>query len=170
MLSNDVVSLPISLTIHTTKQLMLSRNINPHILNSSHFNTYQYTINDVSSLTWSSTAKIIHLDGKLQQFKQSIKAGHIVSQNPNCFLCSSDSMFIDAHVPQVPEDEELQLGEIYFLMPLSQSHKPLSLQELCALALKASNALTHLDKGSSSPEASPISNRPKGCPNIPKFI
>ena len=132
--------------------------------------SYQYTINDVSSLTWSSTAKIIHLDGKLQQFKQSIKAGHIVSQNPNCFLYSSDSMFIDAHVPQVPEDEELQLGEIYFLMPLCQSHKPLSLQELCALALKASNALTHLDKGSSSPEASPISNRPKGCPNIPKFI
>ena len=132
--------------------------------------SYQYTINDVSSLTWSSTAKIIHLDGKLQQFKQPIKAGHIISQNPNCFLCSSDSMFIDAHVPQVPEDEELQLGEIYFLMPLSQSHKPLSLQELCALALKTSTALTHLDKGSSSLEASPLSNRTKGCPKIPKFF
>ena len=146
-----------------------------------------------SSLTWSSTAKIIHLSGNLQQFKQPIKTGHIISQNPNYFLCSSDSMLIDAHVPQVPEDEltvwiqtqqclclcwrflcgfralfkrpsnmdfskfffkieshvtihtfknyfvtvflvfnnkrypnkpeELQLGEIYFLMPLSQSHK-----------------------------------------------
>ncbi|KAK9988195.1 hypothetical protein SO802_028434 [Lithocarpus litseifolius] len=100
-----------------------------------------------SSLTWSSTAKIIHLDGNLQQLKQPIKAGHIFSQNPYCFLCSSDSMFIDAHVPQVPKDEELQLGKIYFLMPLSQSHKPLCLQELCAVALKASTALTHLDFG-----------------------
>ena len=58
-----------------------------------------------SSLTWSSTAKIIHLSGNLQQFEQPIKTGHIISQNPNYFLCSSDSMLIDAHVPQVPEDE-----------------------------------------------------------------
>ena len=58
-----------------------------------------------SSLTWSSTAKIIHLSGNLQQFKQPIKTGHIISQNPDYFLCSSDSMLIDAHVPQVLEDE-----------------------------------------------------------------
>ena len=56
------------------------------------------------------------------------------------------------------------------LFPYATFSIPQAYQELCALALKASNALTHLDKGSSSPEASPISNRPKGCPNIPKFI
>lgn len=94
-------------------------------------------------LSWPSTAKIIHLDGKLQEFLHPIQAGLILSQNPNCFLCSSESMFINSHAPQVPDKEELQLGQIYFLMPLSKSRSPLSLQDLCILAVKASAAIAH---------------------------
>ncbi|PIA50643.1 hypothetical protein AQUCO_01200094v1 [Aquilegia coerulea] len=69
-----------------------------------------------------STIKIIHVDGRLQEFKQAIVARHILSQNPNRFLCSLESMNVDSYVQQVPETEELQLGQIYFLLPLSQSH------------------------------------------------
>jgi len=93
-----------------------------------------------------STAKIIHLDGRLQEFRQPIKAGHILSQNPNSFLCSADSMDINSHVPLMPQNEELQLGQIYFMMPLSKSQAPLSLQDLCALAIKAHAALAHSDR------------------------
>ncbi|TKY45385.1 hypothetical protein E2542_SST30276 [Spatholobus suberectus] len=39
-------------------------------------------------LCWQTTINIIHLDGRLQQFKQPMKAGHALSQNPNCFLCA----------------------------------------------------------------------------------
>lgn len=94
-------------------------------------------------LSWPSTSKIVHLDGKLQEFLHPIQAGLILSQNPNCFLCSSESMFINSHAPQVPDKEELQLGQIYFLMPLSKSRSPLSLQDLCILAVKASAAIAH---------------------------
>ncbi|KAK9286089.1 hypothetical protein L1049_014469 [Liquidambar formosana] len=97
------------------------------------------------STDWPHTAKIIHLDGRLQEFKQPIKTRHILSQNPNSFLCSSECMYVDCHVPHVPEDEELQLGQLYFLMPISQSHTSLSLQDLCALAIKASAALSRSD-------------------------
>lgn len=92
----------------------------------------------------SSTARVIHMDGKLQEFKQPIKAHHIISQNPKCFLCSSESMLLDSVVPQMKEGEELQLGQIYFLMPLKFSQSPLSLPDLCALAIKASAALPSL--------------------------
>ncbi|KAL5788508.1 hypothetical protein ACOSP7_005457 [Xanthoceras sorbifolium] len=81
----------------------------------------------------SSTAIIIHhLGGKLQELRLPTKAGHVLSQNPNCFLCSSDSMQIDSPLPHMKEDEEFQLGQIYFLMPLrkSQLAPPLSLPEL----------------------------------------
>ncbi|KAH7575137.1 hypothetical protein ACOSP7_005455 [Xanthoceras sorbifolium] len=91
---------------------------------------------------WQSTAKIIHMDGRLQELRQPMKAGHVLSQNPKSFLCSSESMYVDFVLPHVPEDEELQLGQIYFLMPLSKSHFPLTLQELCSLAIKASAALS----------------------------
>ncbi|KAJ6385835.1 hypothetical protein OIU77_028915 [Salix suchowensis] len=54
-------------------------------------------------------------------------------------------MYIGCHLPQVPDDEELQLGQLYFLVPLSKSKAPLSLQELCALASKASASLAQSD-------------------------
>nr|GEU29806.1 hypothetical protein [Tanacetum cinerariifolium] len=44
-------------------------------------------------------------------------------------------------MPHVQEDEELQLGHIYFIMPISKLYKILTLQELCLLAIKASVAL-----------------------------
>ncbi|KAL3730636.1 hypothetical protein ACJRO7_027635 [Eucalyptus globulus] len=88
-----------------------------------------------------STLKLIHMDGRLQEFTQTIKASHLLSQNPNCFLCSSESMFIDSIAPQIQEEEDLQLDQLYFLLPLSMSRVPLSLQELCMLAIKASAVL-----------------------------
>uniref|UniRef100_A0A7C8YQ89 Uncharacterized protein n=1 Tax=Opuntia streptacantha TaxID=393608 RepID=A0A7C8YQ89_OPUST len=84
---------------------------------------------------------VVHSDGRLEEFNQPIRASHILSQHPNSFLCSSESMYVDSIVPQIPEDEELELGQIYFLLPMSQSHKVLTLQDLCGLAIKASLAL-----------------------------
>lgn len=93
------------------------------------------------SMKWRLTAKIVHLDGRLQELSEPIRVSHILSQNPNCFLSSSDAMYVGSNAPHVPGDEEVELGQIYFLMPISKSHSPLSLQDLCALAIKASTAL-----------------------------
>ncbi|KAK9284760.1 hypothetical protein L1049_023937 [Liquidambar formosana] len=97
---------------------------------------------DGESIKLLSTAKVIHVDGRVQEFNQPILAGSITSQNPNCFLCSSESMSIGTCVPHVREDEELHAGQIYFLMPLSRAHTPLSLPDLCSLAIKASSTMT----------------------------
>lgn len=84
---------------------------------------------------------VFHSDGRLQEFNQPIRASHILSQHPNSFLCSSESMYVDSIVPQISEDEELELGQIYFVLPISQSRKVLTLQDLCRLAIKASLTL-----------------------------
>ncbi|KAK7257912.1 hypothetical protein RIF29_32233 [Crotalaria pallida] len=94
-----------------------------------------------AKLCWQSNVNIIHLDGKLEQFNEPIKAEHALFQNPNCFLCSSESMYVGSLLPHVDPNEELQFDHIYFLMPLSKSHVPLSLHDLCALAIKANAAL-----------------------------
>ncbi|GFY89963.1 hypothetical protein Acr_07g0001600 [Actinidia rufa] len=95
------------------------------------------------AMNWppTATAIVIDLDGKLRQFGQPIRACHVLSVNPNCFLCNSDAMFVGSPPPQIPADEELQTGQIYFLVPISKSHTPLSLQDLCELASKASTGL-----------------------------
>ncbi|KAJ4836059.1 hypothetical protein Tsubulata_008960 [Turnera subulata] len=116
----------------------------------------QYTKKGGGGVARQATAKVIHMDGRLQEFKQPIKASHLLTQNPKHFLCSTESMYVDHHLPQVPATEELQLGQIYFLMPLSKSRAPLSLQELCSLACIASAALAQPDMGRGYPDG-------KGC-------
>lgn len=95
-------------------------------------------------MSWPPTAKIIHLDGRLQEFSFPIQAGVILSQNPNCFLCSAESLFINARAPQLSHHEELQLDQIYFLIPLSKSRSPLSMQDFGGLAVKANAAIAQL--------------------------
>ncbi|KAG6571133.1 hypothetical protein SDJN02_27743, partial [Cucurbita argyrosperma subsp. argyrosperma] len=101
------------------------------------------------------TAKIIHIDGRLQELRHPVKASHILNQNPNCFLCSSESMKINSIVPQISSDRELELGEIYFLIPLAKSDLPISLTILCALAAKANVALASSKKAYPSMKAAP---------------
>ncbi|KAK3420855.1 hypothetical protein EUGRSUZ_G00483 [Eucalyptus grandis] len=71
-----------------------------------------------------STLKVIHMDGRLQEFPQTIKASHLLSQNPNCFLCSSESMFIDSIVPQIHEEEDLLLKKRTRATNLSMIYGP----------------------------------------------
>ncbi|KAJ0041422.1 hypothetical protein Pint_28185 [Pistacia integerrima] len=93
-----------------------------------------------NSIRLPSTAKIIHMDGRVQELKAPISARNIISQNPNHFLCSSESMYMNNCLPQMPEEEELQLGQIYFLVPLSHAHKLLTLKDICSFAIKANSA------------------------------
>uniref|UniRef100_A0A5B7BM52 Uncharacterized protein n=1 Tax=Davidia involucrata TaxID=16924 RepID=A0A5B7BM52_DAVIN len=118
-------------------------------------------------MNWPSmTSKVIHLDGRLQEFRQPIKASHVLSENPNCFLCSSETMFVDSLPPHLPGHEELQLGQIYFMIPISKSQTPLSLQDLCELAIKASTALGNSEMGytaAKTPEFLHINGVRHGC-------
>ncbi|KAL7263732.1 hypothetical protein ACSBR1_001812 [Camellia fascicularis] len=104
----------------------------------------QTTMGGGGAMNWPpSTAMIINFDGRLQEFRQPITAGSILNHHPNCFLCSSETMFVGSHPPQIPHHEQLQLGQIYFLMPISMSQSSLSLQDLCCLAIKASSGLNN---------------------------
>ncbi|MBA0572664.1 hypothetical protein Golob_002990 [Gossypium lobatum] len=118
----------------------------------------QYSMKKVGTLRWPHpTTKIIHPDGKLQELRQPVKASLILSQNPSCFLCNSELMYINSPLPHVPGDELLQLDQIYFLLPLSKFEATLSLQELCLLAIKASEYISLLNRAYSSQKISPFS-------------
>lgn len=94
-----------------------------------------------------SAAQIIHWNGRLQELWHPIKAGEILSQNPNCFLCSSETMNVNSVPLQMAKDEQLQIGQLYFIIPISKLQAKFSLQDLCKLAVKASKALNDSDMG-----------------------
>ena len=99
--------------------------------------------NKAGKLNRRSSVNVINVEGKLQRYKVGIKAKDVLSQNPNCFMCSSESMYVGSLLPHVALREELRLEHVYFLIPLSKSHTPLSLEYLGQLAIKANTALAH---------------------------
>lgn len=98
------------------------------------------------------TAKVIHVDGTMEEFKGTVNAGEVAARSPGCFVCSIEAMAIGASAPCVPETEELKFGELYFLMPVSRLRYPLSLHDLCVLAVTASAALCQKTKGAAVEE------------------
>ncbi|GAB2282533.1 hypothetical protein Dimus_017074 [Dionaea muscipula] len=86
--------------------------------------------------------KVVDINGELREFQGPISAGAVAaSSNPNCFVCSAETMLIDSFVPCLSDQEELEPGRLYFLMPERRSKSLLSLEDLCALAIKASSIL-----------------------------
>ncbi|KAK9990506.1 hypothetical protein SO802_025491 [Lithocarpus litseifolius] len=87
------------------------------------------------------TAKLILQDGRLQEFSYPVKVSYVLQKNPSCFICNSDEMDFDDVVSAVNDEDELQLGQLYFALPLSKLQYPLQAEEMAALAVKANSAL-----------------------------
>lgn len=87
------------------------------------------------------TAKLVLQDGRLQEFSYPVKVACLLQKNPTCFICNADEMDFDDVLMAVNDDEELQVGQLYFALPLSKLKHPLQPEEMAALAVKASSAL-----------------------------
>ncbi|XP_031479218.1 uncharacterized protein LOC116250030 [Nymphaea colorata] len=95
-----------------------------------------------SSSSCRGTAKLVLPDGDLQEFAWPVKASHVLRREPACFICNSDAMEYDGSVSAIGAEEELQPGQLYFVLPLSSLRRPLSPAEMAALAARASAALS----------------------------
>ncbi|XP_028763966.1 uncharacterized protein LOC114722178 [Neltuma alba] len=100
-----------------------------------------------SSSTLVATAKLVLHDGRLQEFSYPVKASYVLQKYPMCFICNSDDMDFDDVVTPIDEDEELQLGQLYFVLPLTRLEHRLRAEEMAALAVKASSALAKSSGG-----------------------
>ncbi|KAJ6310612.1 hypothetical protein OIU76_015355 [Salix suchowensis] len=86
-------------------------------------------------------ANLIYEDGKLEEFSYSIRVSQILQRNPTCFVCKAEDMDFDEYVSAINQNEHLQLGHLYFVLPSSWLNNPLSSEQMAALAVKASLAL-----------------------------
>ncbi|CAN6204885.1 unnamed protein product [Urochloa humidicola] len=107
----------------------------------------------VESSVHALTAKVVGLDGSMAQFAAPVTAlealaatatAGIAASPPSSrthFLCCSDEMDFDAPVRALAARDALRPGQLYFALPASMLERPLSAQDMAALAVKASAAL-----------------------------
>lgn len=88
------------------------------------------------------TAKLILQDGNLQEYPYPVKVSHVLQKHPSSFICNSDDMDFDDVVRPIPDDHDLVPGQLYFALPLARLRRPLQPEEMAALAVKASSALS----------------------------
>ncbi|WOH10030.1 hypothetical protein DCAR_0729491 [Daucus carota subsp. sativus] len=88
------------------------------------------------------TAKLILQDGNLQEYPYPVKVSHVLQKHPSSFICNSDDMDFDDVAQPIPDDHDLVPGQLYFALPLTRLRRPLQAEEMAALAVKASSALS----------------------------
>ncbi|CAL5073586.1 unnamed protein product [Urochloa decumbens] len=98
------------------------------------------------------TAKVVNMDGSMAQFAGPATAlealhalgdgrgrRHGASRSP--FLCSADELGFDAPARALAPDEALRPGQLYFVLAAPMLRRPLSGDEMAALAVRAATAL-----------------------------
>ncbi|KAK1440726.1 hypothetical protein QVD17_06557 [Tagetes erecta] len=88
------------------------------------------------------TAKLILHDGTLQEYPYPVKVSYVLQKHPSTFICNSDEMAFDDVVSAVRDEDVLQPGQLYFALPLSRLKRKIQPEEMAALAVKASSALS----------------------------
>jgi hypothetical protein len=91
------------------------------------------------------TARVVLPTGELREYSKLATAALALEEVGNgkqgWFLCDADAMGIDGSVAAVPGADELRPGQIYFVLPAEMLRRSLTLEEVAALAVKASAAL-----------------------------
>ncbi|XP_047089213.1 uncharacterized protein LOC124701205 [Lolium rigidum] len=102
----------------------------------------------VASVAAATAARVVLADGKLQRLPGGTRVSHAVKAAAAaagdagaCFLCSADGLELGGAVAAVAPDEELQPGQLYFVLPASMQRRLLQAEEMAALAIRASAAL-----------------------------
>ncbi|KAF5804034.1 hypothetical protein HanRHA438_Chr06g0287541 [Helianthus annuus] len=102
---------------------------------------------DSVSSSSSSSALVISSTGDLRPYSTPVLVSNVLqtedssSSSSSFFVCNSDNLSYDEHITPLDAQDELDAGQIYFVLPVSKLRNPLSASEMAALAVKASVAL-----------------------------
>lgn len=83
--------------------------------------------------------KLVHCNGLVEQFYRPVRVGELTVDYPHHFIChSSDLNFMCEAPPPLSEEEEMELGQIYYLLSKEgMIESPLKQADVAALISKA---------------------------------
>ncbi|KAG2702905.1 hypothetical protein I3843_06G105700 [Carya illinoinensis] len=94
------------------------------------------------------TIKLIKSDGVVKIYRRPVHVSELMSEFPKHQVCRADSFYIGQKIPALSEDDELQPGHKYFLLP---NHFFQSVLSFVTIASFASGQLDSSPDSSSSP-------------------
>lgn len=124
--------------------------------------------------------KLIKSDGLVKVYRRPIHVSQLMVEFPKHLVCRADSFYIGQKIPALSEDEQLQLGQKYFLLPKHFFQSVLSFVTIASFAssppvqppLSSSNSLISKDsrnaflKKASACQPFDIEKTPSGCLRI----
>ncbi|XP_071705338.1 uncharacterized protein [Rutidosis leptorrhynchoides] len=106
------------------------------------------------SIHKSTCAFVISNKGELRQYPTPIFVSEVLQlEDPSSFICNSDKLYYDENLIPLNVEDELDAGQIYFILPKTMLSHRLSASDMAALAVKASTALDSSSSSSSSTNA-----------------
>ncbi|KAI3724740.1 hypothetical protein L2E82_36528 [Cichorium intybus] len=130
----------------------------------------------------SNSALVISPKGDLRQYSTPVFVSDVLQLEAEAaassfFVCNSDNLSYDEHIRALDSEDELDAGQIYFVLPISKLRDRLSASEMAALAVKASvalnakaNAKTIMRSGSFSRSKSMTNQKRKNKSKISPFV
>ncbi|CAL5073582.1 unnamed protein product [Urochloa decumbens] len=95
-----------------------------------------------SPRTPAATARVVNMDGSMAQVAVPATAREaLLRASPSHFICSADELSFDAPPRALAAGEALRPGQLYFVLPASVMRRPLSGDDMAALAVRAATAL-----------------------------
>uniref|UniRef100_A0A0C9RSY5 TSA: Wollemia nobilis Ref_Wollemi_Transcript_14350_1029 transcribed RNA sequence n=1 Tax=Wollemia nobilis TaxID=56998 RepID=A0A0C9RSY5_9CONI len=80
--------------------------------------------------------RIVHLNGQVDDVQAPVKVKQVLQQHPRHFLCNSRDLHGIASKRLMSGEDEVRMGEIYFLLPLSILDSEMSPKNSAALAAR----------------------------------
>uniref|UniRef100_A0A5B7BP95 DUF4228 domain protein n=1 Tax=Davidia involucrata TaxID=16924 RepID=A0A5B7BP95_DAVIN len=109
--------------------------------------------------------KLMKSDGVVKMYDRPIHVSELMVEFPKHMVCRSDSLYIGQKVPALSEDEELQLGSNYFLLPKHFFQSALTFLTISSFAASASKKTAFLKKAATC-QPFDILKSPSGCLRI----
>jgi hypothetical protein len=100
--------------------------------------------------------KVIHSNGSVQDIQRRVKAAQLMLDNHQHFVCHANGLQIGRRINPLTADEELELGHLYFLLPMAKLRSVLSGTDMASLAFKANSAMKAATRRSSGARILPL--------------
>ncbi|CAM8928901.1 unnamed protein product [Rhodiola kirilowii] len=106
-----------------------------------------------SSSSRNDNIRVVHFDGRIEEYDVPIKVNQIIHNPKKNVLCTKSQLLCPTSSKALNSDCELQLGNLYFLMPISAFKSEASVMDMANMVRKLTNIAnsTRLSKECSRP-------------------
>lgn len=111
------------------------------------------------------TIKLVKSDGLVKIYDRPVHVSELMMEFPKHMVCRSDSFYIGQKIPPLSENDQLQLGHKYFLLPKHFFQTVLSFVTIASFASSRDSRNAFLKKAAAC-QPFDIQKTPSGCPRI----